>query len=210
MVTQLIQHERIETTVARAKQLRKIADRMVTFAKKGGRSARIEAAAVVRTERERHKLFTTLAERYAAREGGYTRVLRTRVRTKDAAEMAYIEFVDRDGELRPARPPAALRGHPLYELQRRLSGEGGGGAGGAAAAAAALPTAAGAGTAAAPAAALVGRQRRQQGVQQQHQQQQQLRSYSHLPASARAVLEQRGQQQQQQERRWWPSWSWGS
>jgi ribosomal protein L17 len=57
----------------------------------GDRSARIEAGAVVRTEREMHKLFTTLATRYAARPGGYTRVLRCGLRRRDAAPMAFIE-----------------------------------------------------------------------------------------------------------------------
>ncbi|GBF93979.1 50S ribosomal protein L17 [Raphidocelis subcapitata] len=104
MVTQLIEHERIQTTLARAKELRRLADRVVTYAKKGDRPARIEAGAVVRTDRELHKLFTTLAERYAGRAGGYTRVLQCGVRRHDAAPLAFIEFVDREGELRPARP----------------------------------------------------------------------------------------------------------
>ncbi|KAI8465344.1 MAG: mitochondrial ribosomal protein L17 [Monoraphidium minutum] len=126
MVTQLIEHERIQTTLGRAKQLRKLADRVVTYAKKGDRAARIEAGAVVRTDREMHKLFTTLAERYAGRAGGYTRVLRCGLRRHDAAPLAFIEFIDREGELRPARPPAppplaALppQQQPLLHQQRR-------------------------------------------------------------------------------------------
>lgn len=63
------------------------------------------AAGIVHGEAELHKLFGELAGRYREREGGYTRILRTGVRQGDAAQMAYIEYVDREGELRPARPP---------------------------------------------------------------------------------------------------------
>ena len=106
MVTQLIEHERIQTTVARAKELRRVADRVVTFAKKGTLTARRRAAAVVRTDAMVQKLFTEFAERYRERAGGFTRVLQTGQRKSDSAKMAYIEYVDREGELRPARPAA--------------------------------------------------------------------------------------------------------
>lgn len=59
---------------------------------------------MVRTDREMHKLFTTMALRYKDREGGYTRVVKTGFRERDSAPMAFIEFVDHAGELRPARP----------------------------------------------------------------------------------------------------------
>ena len=108
MVTQLIEHERIQTTVARAKELRRVADRVVTFAKKGTLTARRRAAAVVRTDAMVQKLFTEFAERYRERAGGFTRVLQTGQRKSDSAKMAYIEYVDREGELRPARPAAGL------------------------------------------------------------------------------------------------------
>eukprot|EP00192_Tetraselmis_astigmatica_P017896 CAMPEP_0117671976 /NCGR_PEP_ID=MMETSP0804-20121206/13647_1 /TAXON_ID=1074897 /ORGANISM="Tetraselmis astigmatica, Strain CCMP880" /LENGTH=141 /DNA_ID=CAMNT_0005480525 /DNA_START=112 /DNA_END=537 /DNA_ORIENTATION=- len=105
MVTQLIREQRIRTTLPRAKELRRVADNMITLGKKGDLNARRQAAAVVNGDEEIHTLFTTLAERYRDREGGYTRVLKTQQRKNDAAPMAYIEFVDREGELRPARPP---------------------------------------------------------------------------------------------------------
>jgi large subunit ribosomal protein L17 len=105
MVTQLLQHERIQTTLARAKQLRKLADRVITWAKQGDKTAERRVERAVRTERERHTALTTLAERYADRPGGYTRVLRAGRRERDAAQMAFVELVDREGELRPARPP---------------------------------------------------------------------------------------------------------
>ena len=106
MVTQLIQHERIETTVQKAKELRRVADKMVTLGKQGDIAARRQAAAIVNGDGELHKLFTQLAERYRERDGGYTRVIRTGTRVGDAAQMAFIEYVDREGELRPARPPS--------------------------------------------------------------------------------------------------------
>ncbi|GAQ85464.1 mitochondrial ribosomal protein L17 precursor [Klebsormidium nitens] len=104
MVSQLIEHERIETTVAKAKELRRVADNMVTLGKEGTLHARRQAAAVVRGDEHVFKLFNDFAERYKEREGGYTRVLQTRDR-KDSAPMAYIEFVDRPGELVAAQPP---------------------------------------------------------------------------------------------------------
>jgi large subunit ribosomal protein L17 len=70
MVTQLIEHERIKTTVAKAKELRKVADRVVTYAKRGTLSARRRATAVVRTDAAVQKLFTELAARYQGRAGG--------------------------------------------------------------------------------------------------------------------------------------------
>jgi large subunit ribosomal protein L17 len=108
MVTQLIEHERIKTTVAKAKELRKVADRVVTYAKRGTLSARRRATAVVRTDAAVQKLFTELAARYQGRAGGFTRVLQTGQRKSDSAQMAFIEYVDREGELRPARPAAGL------------------------------------------------------------------------------------------------------
>ncbi|CAK0762295.1 hypothetical protein CVIRNUC_002943 [Coccomyxa viridis] len=110
MVSQLIRHERIETTVPRAKELRKVADRMITLGKEGTLHARRRAAAVVRGKDVLQKLFQQMADRYKDREGGYTRILRTRQRNNDAAHMAFIEYVDREGELRPARvPPGRLQ-----------------------------------------------------------------------------------------------------
>ncbi|KAK3211674.1 hypothetical protein Dsin_016380 [Dipteronia sinensis] len=106
MVSQLVKHERIETTVAKAKEIRRLADNMVQLGKEGSLCAARRAAAFVRGDDVIHKLFTELAYRYKDRAGGYTRLLRTRIRVGDAAPMAYIEFVDRENELRQSKPPA--------------------------------------------------------------------------------------------------------
>ncbi|XP_022949983.1 uncharacterized protein LOC111453209 [Cucurbita moschata] len=105
MVSQLVKHERIETTVPKAKEIRRLADNMVQFGKEGSLCASRHAAAFVRGDDVLHKLFTELAYRYKYRAGGYTRLLRTRIRVGDAAPMAYIEFIDRENELRQSKPP---------------------------------------------------------------------------------------------------------
>ncbi|KAL7142033.1 hypothetical protein ABFS83_08G095300 [Erythranthe nasuta] len=105
MVSQLVKHERIETTVAKAKEVRRLADNMVQLGKEGTLCAARQAAAFVRGDDVIHKLFTELAHRYKDRAGGYTRLLRTRIRVGDAAPMAYIEFIDRENELRQSKPP---------------------------------------------------------------------------------------------------------
>ncbi|KGN48368.1 uncharacterized protein LOC101221792 [Cucumis sativus] len=105
MVSQLVKHERIETTVAKAKEVRRLADNMVQLGKEGTLSAARRAAGFVRGDAVLHKLFTELAYRYKDRTGGYTRFLRTRIRVGDAAPMAYIEFIDRENELRQSKPP---------------------------------------------------------------------------------------------------------
>ncbi|KAB1210301.1 50S ribosomal protein L17 [Morella rubra] len=89
MVSQLVKHERIETTVAKAKEVRRLADNMVQLGKEGSLCAARRAAAFVRGDDVIHKLFK--AYRYKDRAGGYTRMLRTRIRVGDAAPMAYIE-----------------------------------------------------------------------------------------------------------------------
>ncbi|CAN0880439.1 50S ribosomal protein L17 [Linum grandiflorum] len=104
MVSQLVKHERIETTVAKAKEVRRLADNMVQLGKEGTLHAARQAAAFMRGDEVMHKLFTELAYRYKDRAGGYTRLLRTRIRVGDAAPMAYLEFIDRENELRQSKP----------------------------------------------------------------------------------------------------------
>ncbi len=89
----LLREERIETTITRAKELRKFAERMITIGKKGDLSARRRAFAFLRDDEVVAKLFADLAPKYSERNGGYTRIMRTSVRRGDSAEMAIIELV---------------------------------------------------------------------------------------------------------------------
>jgi large subunit ribosomal protein L17 len=90
----LIEHGRIETTVAKAKAVRPIAERMITLARRGDIHARRQATAFLRSQDVVHKLFSEVGPRFAGREGGYTRVVKLGSRLGDAAEMAYLELVD--------------------------------------------------------------------------------------------------------------------
>jgi len=96
LVTSLLDHERIETTDAKAKELRRIADRMITLGKRGDLHARRQALRVVQSRDVTSKLFSTLADRYRERAGGYTRVLKLRTRVGDAAPVSMVELVDRE------------------------------------------------------------------------------------------------------------------
>jgi len=96
MANALIKHEQIKTTLPKAKELRPFVEKLVTLGKRGGLHARRQAYAVLRDDAMTAKLFETLAGRYAERRGGYTRVLRAGHRYGDAADMAVIEFVERD------------------------------------------------------------------------------------------------------------------
>jgi len=89
----LINKERIETTVTRAKELRKFAERMITFGKKQSLASRRNAFDFLRDKTTVKKLFDELAPKYAERNGGYTRIIKTSVRRGDSAEMAIIELV---------------------------------------------------------------------------------------------------------------------
>ena len=96
MSAALIKHEQIVTTLPKAKELRRIADRLVTLGKRGDLHARRQAAAGIRDNAMVQKLFAELAERYKERPGGYTRVLKAGFRHGDMAPMAVIELVDRN------------------------------------------------------------------------------------------------------------------
>jgi large subunit ribosomal protein L17 len=96
LASALIKHEQIATTLPKAKELRRVADRLVTLAKRGDLHARRLAFARIRDDASVSKLFDTLGPRYAERPGGYTRVLKAGFRYGDSAPMAVIEFVDRD------------------------------------------------------------------------------------------------------------------
>ncbi len=96
----LIKHEQIMTTLPKAKELKPIADKLITLGKKGGLSNRRLAIARLQDQGLVEKIFSILAERYEKRSGGYTRVLKAGFRKGDNAPMAIIELVDRDEEAR--------------------------------------------------------------------------------------------------------------
>ena len=97
MAAALIKHEQITTTLPKAKDLKPVVDRLITLGKRGGLHARRQAISQLKGDAKlADKLFTTLAERYAKRPGGYTRVMHAGHRYGDAAPMAVIELVDRD------------------------------------------------------------------------------------------------------------------
>jgi large subunit ribosomal protein L17 len=93
LITALFQYERIETTVAKAKESRRLAERMITFAKRGDLAARRHVARFVMKPDVTHKLFETIAPWYTERHGGYTRIVRIGRRLGDAGETAYLELV---------------------------------------------------------------------------------------------------------------------
>lgn len=92
----LIKHEQITTTVPKAKELRPYIEKLITLAKRGGLSNRRLAHARLQDDAQLVKLFDVLAERYASRAGGYTRIVKAGIRASDAAPIAIIELVDRD------------------------------------------------------------------------------------------------------------------
>lgn len=107
LVTSLILHEQIVTTVAKAKELRRIADRMITLGKRGDLHARRLAARLLLDEAALRKLFDGLAARFADRPGGYTRITKLRPRMGDGAPMAAIEFIGAQVAPKPRRAKKA-------------------------------------------------------------------------------------------------------
>ncbi len=104
----LLNHEQITVTLPRAKELRTFADNMITYAKRGDLNSRRIALGFLRDNDVVSKLFSTLAERYKDRNGGYTRVLKAGIRYGDAAPMAIIELVDRDVNAKGAADKARV------------------------------------------------------------------------------------------------------
>ena len=93
MVTSLLEHERIVTTVPKAKETRRVAEKMITLGKRGDLHARRQAMAYIRSKGVVAKLFDELSGQYSDRQGGYTRIIRTGNRYGDAAPMAIVELV---------------------------------------------------------------------------------------------------------------------
>lgn len=96
MAAALIKHEQITTTTPKARELRPYVEKLITLAKHGGLSNRRLAHSRLMDDAQERKLFEVLAERYAGRSGGYTRIIKAGIRASDAAPIAIIELVDRD------------------------------------------------------------------------------------------------------------------
>ena len=106
MVVSLLTHEQIKTTLPKAKELRRVTDKMITLGKRGTLHARRRAFSYLRDDGAVAKLFGVLSERYKERSGGYTRVLKAGFRYGDSAPMAVIELVDRDPDAKGAEDKA--------------------------------------------------------------------------------------------------------
>lgn len=119
LATELLMRERIRTTIAKAKELRPFAERLITLGKRGTLHARRQALRVLKTKAAMANLFGPLAERYADRPGGYTRIVRIGPRRGDNAELAIIELVDS-----PVVPSVAGKPSAGEKVKKRLEGLG--------------------------------------------------------------------------------------
>jgi len=106
MVVSLLSHEQIKTTLPKAKELRRIADKMITLGKRGTLHTRRQAFSFLRDDQAVKKLFNVLGSRYKDRSGGYTRVLKAGYRYGDNAPMALVELIDRDLDAKGAEDKA--------------------------------------------------------------------------------------------------------
>ncbi len=109
LATSFFKHERFETTVPKAKELRPVVERLVTLGKNDTLAARRQAYSYLLDKAVVHKLFTDIGPRNATRNGGYTRIVRTRVRPGDAAELAIIELVDKAEAKSPSKEAPAKK-----------------------------------------------------------------------------------------------------
>jgi large subunit ribosomal protein L17 len=119
LVTALLTHEAVRTTDAKAKELRRWGDRLITLGKQGTLHARRRAAALVHGRSIVKKLFDELAPRYRARQGGYTRVVKLGVRAGDAAPLSIVELVDR-----PGSEPESGKKKPARRRETAKAGDG--------------------------------------------------------------------------------------
>ena len=115
MAGSLIEHEQIKTTLPKAKDLRRIVEKLITLGKRGDLHARRQAAAALKQDIYVAKLFDILGPRYKDRQGGYVRVLKAGFRYGDMAPMAIIEFVDRDTSAKGAADKARVEAEMATE-----------------------------------------------------------------------------------------------
>ena len=123
MVTSLLEHERIKTTLPKAKETRPLAERIITLGKHGGLSNQRLAARTVANKDVLHKVFTELSKRYASRPGGYTRIVKLGFRNGDAAPMAFLELVDRPGAEKPAADETGTAKKPAAKKATKAKAE---------------------------------------------------------------------------------------
>jgi large subunit ribosomal protein L17 len=121
LVTALLKHERIQTTVPKAKEARSVAEKLITFAKRGDLHARRQAARKINEPEVLQKLFAEIGPRYADRPGGYTRILRLGFRKGDNAELAILELVD--GTAKPKVKDTLKRTRARRVLEREEKAE---------------------------------------------------------------------------------------
>jgi large subunit ribosomal protein L17 len=107
LITQLLEHERVQTTQAKAKEARQWAEKIITLAKRGDLHARRQTLRVVRTKKAMAKLFGELRDRYQNRPGGYTRIVPLGFRVGDGAPISILELVDRPEKLPKAKKKAS-------------------------------------------------------------------------------------------------------
>ena len=124
LMNALVHAERIETTVSKAKELRPLADRLITLGKAGTLHSRRRVFSLLTDKEATDKLFATLAGRFAGRQGGYTRIVRTGFRVGDGAEMAIIEYLPVEekkagGKGRRKRPRRRRRRKPRERRRKR-------------------------------------------------------------------------------------------
>jgi large subunit ribosomal protein L17 len=122
MVTSFLEHEKITTTDAKAKELRSIAEKMITLGKKGDLHAMRLAASYIRDKKVVTKLFTSIAPRYQERAGGYTRIIKLGLRSGDNASLSVIELVEGPVEKKAPKKPAAkktaAKAAPVKEVKK--------------------------------------------------------------------------------------------
>ncbi len=124
LVASLLRNEKIETTLAKAKEIRPLAEKMITLAKRGDLHARRQALSFINDEAVVKGLFTDMAPRFSSRNGGYTRIVRTRTRIGDAAPMAVIELVERlkkevkESEIEASKPKEAKTKEPKTKASK--------------------------------------------------------------------------------------------
>ncbi len=122
LVTSIIEHDRVETTITKCKATRPIVEKMITLGKRGDVHARRQALAYLMTDASVTRLFSVVAPRYSSRPGGYLRIVRTYTRKGDAAEMAVIELLGAETELNEkAIKRAEARTKKREELEKQLA-----------------------------------------------------------------------------------------